>query len=182
MTRIDEIRARADAATKGPWQWFGNTASDRVYLATTHSGRLYILAPSTRAEEYVFDHNASEGYPLDQARERVVEWCGNHDVPEEVLDECDGRALADHLEEFSGVLALLRWLDYVEESFANWEARSERPACICSELRDFLRGDLDPSEGRDFDARCDGLYAEVALMRGVSVHADLQFHDGSQLM
>jgi hypothetical protein len=32
------------AWTPGPWQWFGNTDTDRgVYLATQHGGRVYVL-------------------------------------------------------------------------------------------------------------------------------------------
>ena len=29
--------------TKGPWAWFGNAASNHVYLATWHSGRRYVM-------------------------------------------------------------------------------------------------------------------------------------------
>lgn len=29
--------------TPGPWAWFGNANSDSVYLATTHSGRRYVM-------------------------------------------------------------------------------------------------------------------------------------------
>lgn len=29
--------------TKGPWAWFGNAASNSVYLATKHSGRQYVM-------------------------------------------------------------------------------------------------------------------------------------------
>lgn len=35
----------ADTAkhTPGPWKWFGNAVSNSVYLATTHSGRRYVM-------------------------------------------------------------------------------------------------------------------------------------------
>lgn len=34
----------ADAKhTPGPWKWFGNANSNHVYLATTHSGRRYVM-------------------------------------------------------------------------------------------------------------------------------------------
>jgi hypothetical protein len=36
-------RARHAAATRGPWRWFGNTKCKNVYLATTHSGRTYVM-------------------------------------------------------------------------------------------------------------------------------------------
>jgi len=31
------------AHTPGPWKWFGNAGSNHVYLATTHSGRRYVM-------------------------------------------------------------------------------------------------------------------------------------------
>jgi hypothetical protein len=40
---LDAIEARAAAATRGPWRWFGNVKTRQVYLATTHSGRRFIL-------------------------------------------------------------------------------------------------------------------------------------------
>lgn len=41
--RLEEIRARAAAATPGPWGWFGNTDVHTFYLATKHSGRQYVM-------------------------------------------------------------------------------------------------------------------------------------------
>lgn len=29
--------------TPGPWAWFGNAGSNSIYLATTHSGRRYVM-------------------------------------------------------------------------------------------------------------------------------------------
>ncbi|UEM07998.1 hypothetical protein JL101_035705 (plasmid) [Skermanella rosea] len=29
--------------TPGPWKWFGNAGSEHLYLATTHSGRRYVM-------------------------------------------------------------------------------------------------------------------------------------------
>ncbi len=29
--------------TPGPWEWFGNAGSNSLYLATTHSGRRYVM-------------------------------------------------------------------------------------------------------------------------------------------
>lgn len=34
---------RDNTFTPGPWKWFGNAQSNSVYLATTHSGRLYVM-------------------------------------------------------------------------------------------------------------------------------------------
>ena len=41
--RFEEIKARADAATPGPWAWFGNTDVRDMRLSTVHSGRLTIM-------------------------------------------------------------------------------------------------------------------------------------------
>jgi hypothetical protein len=40
---IDDIRARASAATPGPWGWFGNTDVHHVYLATQRWGRHLVM-------------------------------------------------------------------------------------------------------------------------------------------
>lgn len=32
-----------DAATPGPWQWFGNTKVHDLYLATVHHGRRFVM-------------------------------------------------------------------------------------------------------------------------------------------
>lgn len=40
---IEEIRARAAAATPGPWAWFGNTDNYSVELSTAHSGRYRVM-------------------------------------------------------------------------------------------------------------------------------------------
>lgn len=42
-SRFDEIKARAAAATVGPWGWFGNVDNRDVYLATVHGGRRLVL-------------------------------------------------------------------------------------------------------------------------------------------
>lgn len=128
MTDLEAIRKRFDAIIPGPWRWYGNTATDQVYLATTDRGRVTIMTPCTRREEYVYDHHAGETYTLAQARERVLGWCGAHD-----------------------------------ENYTEFGGRS----CQCEQLRDFLRGELDPTEGhRDYD---------YLLSRGVQVHPDLRF-------
>src|SRR5690606_27785976 len=41
--RLDEIKARANAATPGPWGWFGNTDVKDLYLATKQWGRHYVM-------------------------------------------------------------------------------------------------------------------------------------------
>jgi hypothetical protein len=41
--RLAEIEQRDQAATAGPWQWFGNTDVHDVYLATPDRGRLYVM-------------------------------------------------------------------------------------------------------------------------------------------
>ena len=41
--RFDEIKARRDAATPGPWGWFGNTEVRHIYLATKQWGRQIVM-------------------------------------------------------------------------------------------------------------------------------------------
>lgn len=42
-TDIDDIRARADAATPGPWRWAGNTRSQDIRLVTRDRGRVFVM-------------------------------------------------------------------------------------------------------------------------------------------
>ena len=71
--RLQEIQERAEAALPGPWQWFGNTATNQVFLGTAHSGRKIILSPEVRQYEMVFDHLDSEAETLTEARLRAAE-------------------------------------------------------------------------------------------------------------
>lgn len=40
---LDAIKARTDAATPGPWGWYGNTDVQQMYLATKRYGRMYVM-------------------------------------------------------------------------------------------------------------------------------------------
>lgn len=40
---LDAHEAIARAAWRGPWQWYGNTKSYSVYLASPHSGRRFVM-------------------------------------------------------------------------------------------------------------------------------------------
>lgn len=42
-TIIAEVRRLDAEATPGEWQWYGNTYAHSCYLATVHSGRIYVL-------------------------------------------------------------------------------------------------------------------------------------------
>jgi len=135
-SRLDEIRERHDKIIPGPWDWFGNTATDQVFLGTPDRGRLFILTPGLRNVEYVYDSNETEGYELEEARQRVhTNWCLAH---------------AEHVD------------------------KDDPGECICDELRDFLRGTLDPSEGHRYFEREDRGY-RVSLVRAVQVFPDLRF-------
>jgi hypothetical protein len=37
------LQSTGGAHTPGPWAWFGNANSNSLYLATTHSGRRYVM-------------------------------------------------------------------------------------------------------------------------------------------
>ena len=41
MSDFDDLLAKAEKATPGPWAWMGNNHD--MYLATTHSGRRYVM-------------------------------------------------------------------------------------------------------------------------------------------
>ena len=45
--KLDEIRARLNAATPGPWEWDVNSIHKLARLMTTHSGR-YVVMDFTR--------------------------------------------------------------------------------------------------------------------------------------
>jgi hypothetical protein len=40
---LDAHEAISRAAWRGPWQWYGNTKTHSAYLASTHSGRRFVL-------------------------------------------------------------------------------------------------------------------------------------------
>lgn len=40
---LDELERTARAARPGPWQWYGNTKTQEVYLATVHGGRVFVM-------------------------------------------------------------------------------------------------------------------------------------------
>lgn len=82
MDNLEAIRQRAEAIIPGPWRWFGNTASDQVYLGTTDRGRLIVLDPDTRHTESVFHHEWCESYTLEEARENIQHFCGIHEENE----------------------------------------------------------------------------------------------------
>ena len=41
--KLDEIRARLNAATPGPWEWDVNSMIKEAHLRTAHSGRYYVM-------------------------------------------------------------------------------------------------------------------------------------------
>lgn len=43
MIDLDAIKRRYQQATEGPWQWFGNTKHNEVYLATVDRGRVFVM-------------------------------------------------------------------------------------------------------------------------------------------
>lgn len=40
---LNAIRDRSEAATPGPWGWFGNLKHGGPYLATRHRGRVFVM-------------------------------------------------------------------------------------------------------------------------------------------
>jgi hypothetical protein len=43
MTLVKRARASLVGVTEGPWQWFGNTKLNEVYLATKDRGRILVM-------------------------------------------------------------------------------------------------------------------------------------------
>ncbi len=82
MSRLGDIRNRANAVIPGPWRWWGNTATNQVYLGTVDRGRLILLDVHTDFEEYVYDHETCTTYTVEEAKARVLDWCTVHGDPE----------------------------------------------------------------------------------------------------
>jgi hypothetical protein len=40
---LDELEHKATAARPGPWEWYGNTKTSDVYLATVNGGRVFVM-------------------------------------------------------------------------------------------------------------------------------------------
>lgn len=40
---LDQLERVARAARPGPWQWYGNTKMNEVYLSTIHGGRVFVM-------------------------------------------------------------------------------------------------------------------------------------------
>ena len=43
MDQLKEIKARAEAATPGPWRWAGNVDAYHMELTTVGRGMLYVM-------------------------------------------------------------------------------------------------------------------------------------------
>lgn len=68
---LQAIRDRAAGALPGPWGWFGNTRTHLVYLATKHSGRLFLLMPTIEKTYRVRHRDDDEGCSIAAAAEFV---------------------------------------------------------------------------------------------------------------
>ena len=68
---LNVIRDRAEAATPGPWGWFGNLKADGPYLATVHGGRRFVMQfarlgmQSAQPRFQVYDPEHDWGYMVD---------------------------------------------------------------------------------------------------------------------
>jgi hypothetical protein len=160
MTTIDEIRARHEAAIPGPWQWYGNTATDQVYLATRDRGRTYILGPDVIHTEYVYDCDNVESYTLEHARQNVLNFCGEHD---ERIDQ-----YPDMPEKDESVLA---WLKHAERE-GYFDEQPVPDLCICDEIEEFLAGDIEREEGSRDYYRPEGT---LHLTRTITAKPDFRF-------
>lgn len=176
--KLQEIRERAEATIKGPWRWFGNRSVDDIYLATTHSGRQFLLQPNTRTEQYVYDADESEAYTLEEARERYLHPVEKlppprHDYSALDLEGLKKLATARELvvkgdDEDIYVDALVSYDDQHWLQEGNWFATVEGQIA----LQDFLSGEISEDEGSRW-LRNDKNQGKLA--RGVAVRTDLRF-------
>ena len=44
LVAAEEAKALRDGATEGPWRWYGDTATQSVYLATVDRGRQFVMS------------------------------------------------------------------------------------------------------------------------------------------
>jgi hypothetical protein len=66
--------------TKGPWAWFGNAGSNSLYLATTHSGRRYVMGFKRWGMRGAQPQFQPDGRGLVDASELLEFAVGNRDV------------------------------------------------------------------------------------------------------
>jgi len=66
--------------TPGPWAWFGNAGSNSLYLATTHSGRRYVMRFKRWGMAGAQPQFQPDGRGLVDASELLEFEVGNRDV------------------------------------------------------------------------------------------------------
>jgi hypothetical protein len=66
--------------TPGPWAWFGNAGSNSLYLATTHSGRRYVMGFKRWGMRGAQPQFQPDGRGLVDASELLQFAVGNRDV------------------------------------------------------------------------------------------------------
>ena len=66
--------------TPGPWSWFGNAGSNDIYLATTHSGRRYVMRFKRWGFSGAQPQFQPEGRGLVDASKLLTFQIGNRDV------------------------------------------------------------------------------------------------------
>ena len=66
--------------TPGPWAWFGNAGSNSLYLATTHSGRRYVMGFKRWGMRGAQPQFQPHGQGLVDASELLEFAVGNRDV------------------------------------------------------------------------------------------------------
>lgn len=138
MSRLESIRKRCEATIRGPWAWFGNVATDQVYLGTCHSGRIILLTPHTVKREFVYAHELCESWSLEEARKRVIYLCGAHgdEVTPAAPENCRCDEIREFLRDELDIEEGARHL-YDREDRHHWLSRNMQ---VASELRFQGRG------------------------------------------
>lgn len=124
---ISEIRAAHEAATPGPWGWFGNTASKEIHLATQNRGRIFVLRFKRwgmRDAQPMFQVPPANGKMVPVTELVVFEKAYRRDFHD--IDHPDARFIANSWEY---VQTLLVHIDSLERHLRTYEARdtSNRP-------------------------------------------------------
>lgn len=185
--RTEEIRERAAKAMPGPWYWGGNRSTDTIGLITPYRGHSTIFDTDIRRHEYVYDHEASESYSLEEAKEIYLidpELIAPKPYEELELEElralCARRGIED-VEVADGDHDPWTEADYVD-ALSDWDeehghSHGSAEAGLQSALVDFLSSERglcdDMSSGTVEEITRNG---SVWLSRNVVIRPDLRLN------
>lgn len=114
MSDLERLREFAEAATPGPWSWFGNVDVRQIYLATRDRGRLFIMGfkrwGMQRAQPEFRNDSECVMYPASELAIKEVDYRG--DIAD--INNPDARFIA--AADPTTVLALLDRIEELEDA------------------------------------------------------------------